>query len=378
MAPAAFVGPVVYNDKDKFKKVDFAEIDKEAADPARKPAFTRAATTVIGMSEYYFVAARLPPDSGWRASSTRTRSTAASTRPASYAQAPSRRARPAEPRARLYVGPQDQDVLAKLAPGRPRAWRARPGPAGRHRARACDLAGARPARSCRRRSARLPCRGRCRASSCRTARGSFDVVGRKPGGDEVVLDHADPAVVGVACVNADLRDGSAASLSISAKSTFLNLSCVVVDDRTDERRRRHRARARRRCLVSRINWKYASGVIGARAGVGDVERDVDQVAAAMERQHLHDIVAVGGGRLQLQSSVVGAGGKRRAVRAAPRRRVRWFGRPSPIEPRLGDERALGIALQREVGLRSCHSASRCLSSATARDRRRLAVSMSAV
>jgi len=63
MAPASFVGPVVYNEQDKFKKVDFGEIDKEAADPSRKPAYTRAADNGwIGMIEHYFVAAWLPPE----------------------------------------------------------------------------------------------------------------------------------------------------------------------------------------------------------------------------------------------------------------------------------------------------------------------------
>src|SRR5690349_15365521 len=63
MAPASFVGPVVYNEQDKFKKVDFGEIDKEAADPTRKPAFTRATDNGwVGMVEHYFVAAWLPPD----------------------------------------------------------------------------------------------------------------------------------------------------------------------------------------------------------------------------------------------------------------------------------------------------------------------------
>ncbi len=63
MAPASFVGPVVYDDQDKFKKVDFGEIDKEAADPTRKPAYTHATDNGwIGMIEHYFVAAWLPPD----------------------------------------------------------------------------------------------------------------------------------------------------------------------------------------------------------------------------------------------------------------------------------------------------------------------------
>ena len=41
MAPAAFVGPVVYNETDKFKKVEFGELDKLAADPSRKLPYTR-------------------------------------------------------------------------------------------------------------------------------------------------------------------------------------------------------------------------------------------------------------------------------------------------------------------------------------------------
>ena len=62
MAPASFVGPVVYNDSDKFKKIEFGEIDKEAADPSRKPPFTKTTDNGwIGMIEHYFVAAWLPP-----------------------------------------------------------------------------------------------------------------------------------------------------------------------------------------------------------------------------------------------------------------------------------------------------------------------------
>ena len=137
MAPASFVGPVVYNDKDKFKKVDFGEIDKEAADPARKPAYTqRADNGWIGMIEHYFVAAWLPPRQ--RADAPvlheQARQRPLHGRRALRRQARSRRAPPATLRARLYVGPQDQDVLAKLAPGRPRASRARPAPAARRRA----------------------------------------------------------------------------------------------------------------------------------------------------------------------------------------------------------------------------------------------------
>ena len=66
--------------------------------------------------------------------------------------------------------------------------------------------------------------------------------------------------------------------------------------------------------MSRVSWKYAYGAIGARAAVGDVVGDVDHVAAAMERQHLHDLVAVGGGRGKLQFE---RGPRRLRARAGP-------------------------------------------------------------
>jgi len=120
MAPAAYVGPVVYNDKDKFKKVDFAEIDKEAADPTRKPAFTRSTDNGwIGMIEHYFVAAWLPPADQPLARQFYTSKVDGGlyTAGVRYAQGTIAPGATGELRARLYVGPQDQDVLAKLAPG---------------------------------------------------------------------------------------------------------------------------------------------------------------------------------------------------------------------------------------------------------------------
>ena len=48
MAPAAFVGPVVYNEADKFKKVEFSEIDKEAADPVAQARVHEELPTTAG------------------------------------------------------------------------------------------------------------------------------------------------------------------------------------------------------------------------------------------------------------------------------------------------------------------------------------------
>jgi YidC/Oxa1 family membrane protein insertase len=119
MAPAAFVGPVVYNEADKFKKIDFAEIDKEAADPSRKPAFTKIADNGwIGMIEHYFVAAWLLPDSKLQRQFYTTRLEGglytAGVRYPGPAIAPGATG---EVKASLYVGPQDQEQLAKLAKG---------------------------------------------------------------------------------------------------------------------------------------------------------------------------------------------------------------------------------------------------------------------
>ena len=48
MAPAAYVGPVVYNETGQFKKVEFGEIDKVAADPTRKLAVHARTPTTAG------------------------------------------------------------------------------------------------------------------------------------------------------------------------------------------------------------------------------------------------------------------------------------------------------------------------------------------
>ena len=120
MAPAAFVGPVVYNEADKFKKVEFSEIDKEAADPARKPAYTKSADNGwIGMIEHYFVAAWLPPDDGklQRQFYTTKLDGGLYTAGVRYAGAAIAPGATGEIRSRLYVGPEDQDELGKLAKG---------------------------------------------------------------------------------------------------------------------------------------------------------------------------------------------------------------------------------------------------------------------
>jgi YidC/Oxa1 family membrane protein insertase len=120
MAPASYTGPVIYNEADKFKKVDFGELDKLAADPSRKPPYTKSADNGwVGMVEHYFLAAWLPPD----ASKTPREFYAKKLENGLYADGMIVQAAPIAPGATgqikvpLYVGPQEQGALSKLAPG---------------------------------------------------------------------------------------------------------------------------------------------------------------------------------------------------------------------------------------------------------------------
>ena len=119
-APSSYTGPVLYNEQDKFKKVEYGEIDKETADPSRKPAYTKQTDDGwVGMIEHYFVSAWLPPqdkplprqfytsklDNGLYIAGVRYNGVTIEPGATGVIQG------------KLYVGPQDQDVLGKLAPG---------------------------------------------------------------------------------------------------------------------------------------------------------------------------------------------------------------------------------------------------------------------
>ena len=120
MAPAAYVGPAIYNENDKFKKVEFSDIDKLAADPTRKPPFTKDADNGwVGMVEHYFVAAWLPNQDGKVKREFYTRKLdnglyAAGVIVPLGTIAPGATGKVKVP---LYVGPQEQDVLSQLAKG---------------------------------------------------------------------------------------------------------------------------------------------------------------------------------------------------------------------------------------------------------------------
>ena len=120
MAPAAYTGPVIYNENDKFKKVEFGELDKLAADPNRKLPYTKGADNGwVGMVEHYFLAAWLPSD----ATKAQREFYARKLDNGLYADGVIIQSAPIAPGATgeikvpLYVGPQEQDTLAKLAKG---------------------------------------------------------------------------------------------------------------------------------------------------------------------------------------------------------------------------------------------------------------------
>jgi YidC/Oxa1 family membrane protein insertase len=116
--PVSYTGPVVYNEADKFKKVDFGEIDKLAADPKRKAPYTaKADNGWVAMIEHYFVNAWVPPAQAEREFYTRKLDDglyAAGVIVPVGQVAPGATGSVSVP---LYTGPQEQDVLGKLAPG---------------------------------------------------------------------------------------------------------------------------------------------------------------------------------------------------------------------------------------------------------------------
>ena len=120
MAPVSYTGPVLYNETDKFKKLDFGELDKEAADPSRKIPYTKNNDNGwVGMVEHYFVSAWLPADDKKLPREFYARKLDGGVYSVGMVVPVGTIAPGAtgEVRVPLYVGPQEQDVLAKLAKG---------------------------------------------------------------------------------------------------------------------------------------------------------------------------------------------------------------------------------------------------------------------
>ena len=118
--PVAYTGPVVYNEADKFKKIDFGEIDKLAQDAKRKPPFTpKADNGWVGMIEHYFVNAWLPAADSKIEREFYVRKLDGGLYSAGMIVplAPIAPGATGTAAMRLYAGPQEQDVIGKLAPG---------------------------------------------------------------------------------------------------------------------------------------------------------------------------------------------------------------------------------------------------------------------
>ena len=120
MAPVSYTGPVIYNETDKFKKVEFADLDKLKADPSRKLPYTKNADNGwVAMVEHYFVAAWLPGDEKKVTREFYARKLDGDVYSAGMILPVGTIAPGAtgEVRVPLYVGPQEQDELARLAKG---------------------------------------------------------------------------------------------------------------------------------------------------------------------------------------------------------------------------------------------------------------------
>ncbi len=113
-----YTGPVVYNDKDKFHKVPFTDI------AGGKPGFTTQSNSGwVGMIQHYFVSAWVVPESRERKFYVDTLKSAAKPEDGVYKVGQRVSLGDIAPAAQvkfnsqLYVGPQDQDKLALIAPG---------------------------------------------------------------------------------------------------------------------------------------------------------------------------------------------------------------------------------------------------------------------
>ena len=113
-APAAYTGPVLYNEAEKYKKLEFSDIDKGKAKFVDK-----TDNGWVGMVEHYFVAAWLPSDATKISREFYVNKVDnlyyAGVKMPLGAVAPGAAARVSVP---LYVGPQEQDTLKSLAPAR--------------------------------------------------------------------------------------------------------------------------------------------------------------------------------------------------------------------------------------------------------------------
>jgi len=114
-----YTGPAVFTEQEKFRKVDFSDIEKNKADAEKMKAILPRPTDNgwVGMIQHYFVSSWVPPEGIKReiyALSGEKNLYSIGSKSELPAIAPGATA---STRSTLYAGPQDQDALAKIAPG---------------------------------------------------------------------------------------------------------------------------------------------------------------------------------------------------------------------------------------------------------------------
>jgi YidC/Oxa1 family membrane protein insertase len=110
---STYTGPVVYTDTDRFQKVDFGDIEKGKKDLHAKSANDGWA----GIIQHYFVSAWIPAQGSTREYFTRKVDTNLYSVGMLEALKDIEPAGKATVSANLFVGPQDQKLLASIAPG---------------------------------------------------------------------------------------------------------------------------------------------------------------------------------------------------------------------------------------------------------------------
>ncbi|MEY4215472.1 MAG: membrane protein insertase YidC [Burkholderiaceae bacterium] len=109
---STYVGPVIYTDKEKFQKVDFADIEKGKA---KHP--TSASDGWLGIIQHYFVSAWIPADKLAREYYTRKVDTKLYSVGAKMGLGEIAPGASTTVSSRLLAGPQDQRMLEEIAPG---------------------------------------------------------------------------------------------------------------------------------------------------------------------------------------------------------------------------------------------------------------------
>jgi YidC/Oxa1 family membrane protein insertase len=109
---STFTGMVVYTDKAKFQKIEWTEIEKNKATYEKQ-----SSDGWLGVIQHYFVTAWIPADKNSRDYSVRKVTTNQYAISATQPMAPLAAGASTKTESRLFIGPQDQRLLEKVAPG---------------------------------------------------------------------------------------------------------------------------------------------------------------------------------------------------------------------------------------------------------------------